>query len=67
VALFAPPKPEGMEDGPAGPEGAEERDVLGEVAIIQDLLRKAVRRCIEDDQFRSIFDEDAKIQERWPV
>jgi hypothetical protein len=38
-----------------------------EVARLQELLRAAVRRCIEDDGFREVFTDDDAIRERWPV
>jgi hypothetical protein len=60
VALFAR-----GEDG--GPETEEQRTVLAEVAQIQDTLRAAVRRALEDDEFRHVFADDDAIRERWPV
>ena len=66
VSLFAPATPGAHEGGAAGPGDSDERDKLAEVALLQDLLRKAVRRCIEDDAFRAVFDDDAAIRERWP-
>ena len=67
VALFAPPKPAEVEAGATGPEGTEQVDRLAEVALLQDVLRKAVRRCIEDDEIRTVFANDTAIQERWPL
>lgn len=68
VSLFAPPTPNEMETpGPAGPESEDDLSKLAEVALLQDLLRKAVRRCIEDRELRTVFSSDEAIQERWPV
>jgi hypothetical protein len=39
---------------------------LGEIAKLQDLLRAAVRRCLEEPAFREIFTSDEAISERWP-
>jgi hypothetical protein len=68
VSLFAPPRPAGIEDPrPSGPESEEGRARLDDVALLQALLRTAIRRCIEDPGFRAVFDDDAAIRERWPV
>jgi hypothetical protein len=68
VSLFAPPAPGEMETpGPAGPESKSDLSKLSEVALLQDLLRKALRRCIEDSKLRAVFSNDEAIQERWPV
>lgn len=45
----------------------DERRFLAHVALVQDVLRAAVRRCIQDPEFRSIFDADRAIRARWPV
>jgi hypothetical protein len=66
--LFRPPTP--STDGGEiveGPERDTEREALGEVAKLQDVLRAAVRRCVEDPEFREIFESDDAIRERWPV
>jgi hypothetical protein len=68
VSLFAPPGPEGIEDPhPSGPESGEDLSRLDEVALLQALLRTAIRRCIEDPDIRAVFEDDAAIRERWPV
>ncbi len=68
VSLFAPPTPGEMETpGPTGPESDSDLSKLAEVALLQDLLRKAVRSCIEDSELRAVFSSDEAIQERWPV
>ena len=68
VQLFAPPTPS-TDDGETveGPETDTEREALSEVAKLQDVLRAAVRRCIEDQTFREIFTSDDAIRKRWPV
>ncbi|MBV9942156.1 MAG: hypothetical protein JO262_08535 [Solirubrobacterales bacterium] len=50
-----------------GPVDDDERRFLAQVALVQDVLRAAVRRCIEDPEFRRIFDADRAIRARWPV
>jgi hypothetical protein len=50
-----------------GPETAEQWRVLGEIAKLQDLLRAAVRRCLEEPAFREIFTSDEAISEHWPI
>jgi hypothetical protein len=53
--------------GGEGPESDEQWGTLGEVARLQDLLRAAARRCIEEPAFREVFTSDEAISERWPV
>ena len=70
VQLFAGPS--AGTDNPAeeeseGPQGSDERSALAEVALLQDVLRGAVRRAIEDAGFRQIFVTDETIAERWPA
>jgi hypothetical protein len=48
-----------------GPEDDEQRDVIADIARIQDVLRRAVRRCIEDEDFRTVFADDGRIRSRW--
>lgn len=62
VELFS-----GKRDESAGPATREQWEVFAEIARVQDVLRAAVRRCIEDDEFRAIFAEDDSIRERWPI
>jgi hypothetical protein len=50
-----------------GPASSKERDVLTQIAVLQGLLRAAVRRCLEDPAFHGIFEESERIRERWPV
>jgi hypothetical protein len=38
-----------------GPQTAEQWAVFGEIARVQDLLRRAVRRCVEDEEFRAVL------------
>jgi len=37
------------------------------VAKTQDSLRVVLRHCIEDEEFRAIFEDDESIRRRWPV
>jgi hypothetical protein len=55
------------EEEPEGPQSSDERSALAEVALLQDVLRGAVRRAIEDAKFRQVFVADETIAERWPV
>jgi hypothetical protein len=48
-----------------GPEDDEQRYALADIARVQDVLRLAVRRCIEDEDFRAIFADDDLIRSRW--
>jgi hypothetical protein len=50
-----------------GPTDDEQRAAVERVANTQDALRTVVRRCIEDAEFRAIFEEDERIRDRWPV
>jgi hypothetical protein len=50
-----------------GPETDEQREVLSEVARLQDTLRGAVRLCIEDEACRKVFADDDAIRNRWRV
>lgn len=40
---------------------------LADIVLLQDLLRKAVRRCVEDADFRATFATDKAIQKRWAI
>jgi hypothetical protein len=53
------------EDG--GPQTEEQRDVLADVARLQDTLRAGIRHCIEDEACRGIFADDDAIRNRWRV
>jgi hypothetical protein len=50
-----------------GPMDDQERDVLRKIALLQDVLRATVRRCIEDGEFREVFEQRRGIRERWPL
>ena len=69
VQLFVPPKAASPDASEAatGPETETDREALSEVAKLQDVLRAAVRRCVEDPDFRAIFESDDAIAQRWPV
>jgi hypothetical protein len=70
VRMFSPPPPttdDTTMPATGGPASNDEREGLAEVALIQDVLRGLVRRCIEDDAFRATFHHDRLIRERWPV
>jgi hypothetical protein len=55
------------QDAPEGPEDAAQRDAMADIARVQDVLRRAVRRCIEDQNFRATFADDDEIRSRWPL
>jgi hypothetical protein len=40
---------------------------VAKIAKAQDVLRKAIRKAIEDDGFRSVFENEDSIRERWPL
>ena len=44
-----------------------QQEAIADIARLQDVLRAAVRRAIEDPEFREVFREDDAIRERWPV
>ena len=46
---------------------ADERRILDEIAKMRDLLRAAIRRAIEDPEFRAIFTDDDALEKRWPA
>lgn len=39
------------------------RAVLTRVALLQDTLRQAIRRVIEEPDFRAIFKDDERIEQ----
>jgi hypothetical protein len=57
VALFAP--------GDKPDEG--EVAAVADVALLQDVARAAVRRSIEDDEFRARFESDKSVDDAWPL
>lgn len=50
-----------------GPMDDQERKVSSKIALLQDVLRATVRRCIEDREFRDVFEQRRTIRERWPL
>jgi hypothetical protein len=70
VQLFAGPSAgtdNSAEEESEGPQSSDERSALAEVALLQDVLRGAVRRAIEDADFRQVFAADETSAERWPA
>ncbi len=63
VELFAG----GSHGGEGGPVNDEQRDAMASVARLQDVLRTAARRGIEDPAFREVFEDDDAIRGRWPI
>lgn len=54
-------------EGDDPPADAEHRELLNDMAMVQDVLRQTCRRAIEDPNFRAVFADDAAIEERWPA
>lgn len=50
---------------PQGPQDADQWEVFADIALLQDLLRAAVRRAFEDWEFRRVFEDDAAIRNLW--
>ena len=50
-----------------GPASPTESSAFRDIARVQDLVRAAVRRAIEDEAFRSLFATEATVRKRWPV
>jgi hypothetical protein len=69
VQLFVGPgsAAEVQDDEPEGPQTRDEESAFAAVAVLQDVLRRAVRRAIEDPDFRQVFDADETIGKRWPA
>jgi hypothetical protein len=67
VRLFGSTSEQDPDAAGAEPPTQEELSRLADIARLQDVLRSAVRRCIEDPVFRAIFDEDDLIRVRWPL
>lgn len=51
------------------PEVRDQRQqsVIADVALLQDTLRRAVRRAIEDADFRARFADEDSVRAQWPV
>jgi hypothetical protein len=50
-----------------GPDDEAQWRAVADIARLQDVLRGAVRRCIEDEDFGAVFADDDRIRERWPL
>lgn len=62
----------GAESRLVAPIGWDESDTdpppdVEKVAKAQDVLRKTIRKAIEDAEFRSVFESDEAIRVRWPL
>jgi hypothetical protein len=66
VRLFTGRKEVDAELG-IGEATSEEKHTLADIARLQDVLRAAVRKALEDEAFREVFAEDDAIRERWPL
>ena len=54
--------PAGWDETPGDPP----TDVA-KIAKAQDVLRKAIRKAIEDEAFRAVFESEESIRARWPL
>lgn len=55
---------------PAAPRGvlsASQQRAVDETILLQQVLRSAARKAIEDADFRALFEDDAAIRDQWPV
>ena len=50
-----------------GPKNPEQSSAFRDIARVQDLLRAAVRRAVEDESFRARFQSDDTVRTHWPV
>jgi hypothetical protein len=50
-----------------GGQTQEDKDALADIARLQDVLRAALRRALENEGFRQVFTDDDAIRERWPL
>lgn len=50
-----------------GPANPTESRAFRDLARVQDLLRAAIRRSIEDPGFRARFESDDSVRTHWPV
>lgn len=55
---------QGASEGPATDAQAQ---AVTDIARVQDVLRRAVRMCIEDKTFRDVFANNGRIRTRWPL
>lgn len=62
VTMFA-----GAARSTAGAPVAPQLGTLRKVALIQEVLRRAIGQMLLDPRFRQIFDRPARIRARWPV
>lgn len=62
VRLFS-----GDPEAPRGVLSPSQQRAVNETILLQQVLRSAVRKTIEDADFRALFDDDAAIRDRWPV
>lgn len=54
-------------DDPAPNYGAPETRAIRELALVQDVLRAAVRTCIEDPVFAENFADETAVRAKWPL
>ncbi len=70
VRLFTsgPAQQQAAEEGAhEGPLTDAQRSAIRDIARVQDVLRRTVRRCIEEDDFRGTFESEDSIRNRWPM
>lgn len=62
VRLFS-----GDPEAPRGEVSPSQQRAIDETILLQEVLRAAVRKAIDDGDFRALFEDDAAIRDRWPV
>jgi hypothetical protein len=67
IALFEPWSPAPARRRRALDRSEDQRRVLGQVGLLQQVLRAAVRRGIEDLDFRAAIATPTATRARWPV
>ncbi|HEU4658485.1 MAG TPA: hypothetical protein VFR97_13210 [Capillimicrobium sp.] len=50
-----------------GPSNLTESQAFRDLATVQDLLRAAIRKAVQDEGFRERFVSDASVRSHWPV
>jgi hypothetical protein len=67
VRLFSSAPEQDLDAEAPAPPTEEEQARLADAAVLQDVLRAGVRRCIADPSFRDVFADDDSIRARWPL
>jgi hypothetical protein len=54
-------------DEPLPNYSERETRAISELALVQDVLRAAVRRCVEDPEFAAHFADETAVRAKWPL